>query len=162
MKALKLLIRYRSSCDKRNLFMSVLLVNVPWCSWFWMPVWGRFFIFCLPCKPICVYQNVPCSILHFLLWAVLKDSSHLATSSVEKVVPVQFKMWMWLWKPEWQLGPQDGTLKMNFGAALWRKDCTMWWTCRKTTLWSHWGLEATCCTLYFLFINHDLILSVMP
>lgn len=73
-----------------------------------------------------------------------------------------FKMWMWLWKPDWKLGPQDGNLKMNFRAAFWRKDCTVWWTCRKLTLRSHWGLEATCCILYFTFMNHDLILSVMP
>lgn len=79
-----------------------LLPTVPWCSWFWKPVWCRcciffFFFFCIVnlymCARVC-YDNVLCGTLfHNLLWIILKDSSRLVVraESKEEVAPLNKK-----------------------------------------------------------------------
>lgn len=77
-------------------------------------------------------------------------------ASVEEVGPStksRIKKRLWLWSPDWKSGPWNSRRKLKWTLELLfcRTDCTVWWTCRNMTLWSHWGLESTMLYTIILF-----------
>lgn len=138
--------------------------------------WIFFALLAFMCACVC-YQNVLCSaLLHYLPEIVLNDSSRLVAkaASVEEVGPsttkkadmLLFQKKTWLRSPDWKSGPHNSRLKLKnehwscfFAERIAQRD-------GHAGVW-HYGvtedLKAPCCTLsLFSFINHDLILSVMP
>lgn len=108
-----------------------------------LKVWDMLYF--LPCKPICVYMLSKCTVQHSPLSPFNRPWRLQLPICKGKVYGGRWhsnKKWKALkCKRDWlKFETKRWTLEMDCWAAFCRTGCTVWWTCRNMTLWSHWGL----------------------